>query len=121
MVGRHLAQALLHDYQLLTPSRAELDLQDKAQTQRYIRNTKPDCIIHLAAKVGGIAASVADPVGFYAQNELININVIYSALEEQVPYLLNLASSCMYPANRESLYEDILLDGLFLMILFGIA
>lgn len=111
MVGRHLVKALLPDYQLLTPSRSDLDLKDNSATRSYINKNKPDCLIHLAAKVGGIAANIADPVGFYIENARINANVIYASLKEEVPYLLNLGSSCMYPANRESLSEEDLLDG----------
>jgi GDP-L-fucose synthase len=111
MVGRHLIKQLQPHYHLITPHRSDLDLENPAATQAFIRQHQPDAIIHLAAKVGGIAANVADPVGFYRDNEQINHHLIYAALAEKVPYLMNLGSSCMYPANREQLTEEDLLDG----------
>ena len=111
MVGQHLIPALARRYQLITPTRTELDLNNATATQAFIHAKKPDAIIHCAARVGGIAANVADPTGFYLDNEKINTHIISAALAEKTPYFLNLGSSCMYPANREQLTEADLLDG----------
>ena len=43
-------------FNILSPSRKELDLFDKKKVQTYFRKQKPDIIILAAARVGGIYA-----------------------------------------------------------------
>lgn len=111
MVGCAL-QSVLLDHVLILPTRAEVDFTDKAATLAYFEKTKPDFVYHLAAKVGGIAANVADPVGFFYENMQINLNVIRAADQAGVKKFLYLGSSCMYPKDREILREEDLLTGL---------
>lgn len=111
MVGRALQTALSHLHHLLTPTRAEVDYTDKSATHLYFKKTKPDFVFHLAAKVGGIAANIADPVGFFYETMQINLNVIHAAYQTGVPKFLYVGSSCMYPKDREILTESDLLTG----------
>lgn len=92
---------------LIAPPRSELDLNDGAEVDTYVKKVKPDLIIHAAAKVGGIAANIADPSAFLADNIRINLAVIGAAFANDVPQLLNIGSSCMYPKDhRQPLVED---------------
>ncbi|OGT67360.1 MAG: GDP-fucose synthetase [Gammaproteobacteria bacterium RIFCSPLOWO2_02_FULL_38_11] len=111
MVGWHLKKILISKYDVLAPSREELNLLDNEATYSYIQKYKPNWIIHLASVVGGISANINNPVKFLIENVKINTNVIDAAFKLQVPYFLNFASSCMYPANRETLSENDLLTG----------
>jgi GDP-L-fucose synthase len=101
MVGRNLIEhPRASDWELLTPSRRELDLSDLDAVADYARTMQPDLIIHAAGQVGGIQANIADPVGFLVNNLDIGRNVIMGAFGAGVPALINLASSCMYPRDR---------------------
>ena len=101
MVGRNLRERPgAAKWELLTPTRRELDLGDRAAVAAYVEATRPDLVIHAAGKVGGIHANMADPVGFLVDNIDIGRNVIMGAFEAGVPALINLASSCMYPRGR---------------------
>ncbi len=111
MVGRAL-QAAFPDHRLFLPTRAEVDFTDKVATLAYFEKIKPDFVYHLAAKVGGIAANIADPVGFFYENMEINLNVIRAAHQAGVKKLLYLGTSCMYPKDREVLKEKDILTGL---------
>jgi GDP-L-fucose synthase len=56
-----------------------------------------DCIIHLAARVGGIKAN-SDFVGdFYLDNMDINHNVLDQAKVDEVKKVVSLLSTCVYP------------------------
>ncbi|QGP56141.1 GDP-L-fucose synthase [Piscirickettsia salmonis] len=113
MVGQSLCSFLeINDYsKIYQPKRAELDLLSQNQVYRYFQKNKFDIVILLAAKVGGIQANIKDPVGFYLENTLIGTNIVKAALDAEVSILLNIASSCMYPKNREKLHENDLLTG----------
>ena len=91
---------------LLLRTRQEVDLTRDEAVNRLMRSEKPDVVILLAAKVGGIQANVSDPVGFLVENLKINNNVISSALDAGVQHLIYIGSSCMYPKDFESRLKE---------------
>ena len=113
MVGRNiLDHPLVFNYDILAPSSRELDLRDAAATHKFISQTKPDIVIHAAGRVGGIQANILNPVEFLVANTDMGRNVILASYKIGVPYLLNLASSCMYPRNAMNpLSENLILQG----------
>lgn len=113
MIGRNLlADPAAQHWEILAPSRADLDLSDRKALRDFLVSRPPDVVIHLAGRVGGIQANIADPVGFLLDNVDVGRNVISAAFEAGVTRLLNLGSSCMYPRDREAaLVESDLLTG----------
>ena len=91
---------------------AELDLRDSALTMDAIVQEKPDVVIMAAAKVGGIIANSTHPVEFLNENIRIQTNVFEAAHAAEVPQLLFLGSSCIYPKFAEQpIKESSLLTG----------
>lgn len=107
---RRLAQASGSRWSIAAPTRKELDLTDRSAVGDYLAGQQFDIVIHAAARVGGIAANMANPVDFLVDNIEINTNVIDQARRAGVPHLLFLGSSCMYPKDHRSplVEEDIL-------------
>jgi GDP-L-fucose synthase len=98
MVGRALLRALARkSCEVLTVERRALDLRDQDQTEAWIDAHRPDAIFIAAAKVGGIAANVAQPAAFIYDNLSIGANIIHAAYRAKVRKLLFLGSSCIYP------------------------
>lgn len=98
--------------QILTATRAELDLRDQAAVDRWFAAAKPEYVIHAAGKVGGIGANVAEPVDFAYDNLMIQATVLRSAWQHGVKKLLYLGSSCVYPRDcPQPMREDHLLTG----------
>ena len=98
MVGSALCRALKEkDFEILSVSRAGLDLRDQAATYDWIAKNKPDGIIMAAATVGGIGANMAQPAAFFHDNMAMANNVIHGAYLAGVQKLLYLGSSCIYP------------------------
>ena len=91
---------------------SEVDLRDREQTIAAITPAKPDVVIMAAAKVGGIVANNTYPVEFLQDNVRIQTNVFEAAHLSDVPRLLFLGSSCIYPKFAEQpIREDSLLTG----------
>jgi GDP-L-fucose synthase len=113
MVGSSIMRLARKKYfNILSPSRKELDLFDKKTVQAYFRKQKPDIIILAAARVGGIYANNNYSADFIYENILIQTNVISSAHEEQIKKLVFLASSCIYPKqSKQPIKEEYLLSG----------
>jgi GDP-L-fucose synthase len=97
---------------ILTATRAELDLTDQPAVRAFMQREKPDYVFLAAAKVGGIYANNTFPGEFIYQNLAIQNNVIHSAWEAGVERLLFLGSSCIYPRQApQPIREDYLLTG----------
>ena len=113
MVGQNIqAHESAKDWDILAPTSAELDLTDPKAVCAYIKAHKPDLVVHAAGRVGGIQANMAQPVGFLDINNVISRNVIMGAWSEGVQNLINLGSTCMYPAAAPNpLTEDMILTG----------
>ena len=97
---------------LLTRTRAELDLTDQRAVHAYLAEQRPDYIVVGAAKVGGIQANNTYRADFIYQNLLIEINLIHGAHLAGVQRLMFLGSSCIYPRDAaQPISEDALLTG----------
>lgn len=114
MAGSAICRALQRaNYcQILTASRAELDLLDARAVQSWFAQNKPTVVVLAAAKVGGIAANSTYPADFLLENLKIQTNVIETAWRSGVRRLLFLGSSCIYPKLAEQpMREEALLTG----------
>lgn len=113
MVGRNLLEhPHAAKFQWLTPSHAELDLSVFSSVSDYIGIERPNAIVHAAGKVGGIHANMREPVRFLIDNLDMGRNVLLAAEQHSIPRLINLASSCIYPRNRQhALREEDILTG----------
>ncbi|MBM5819786.1 MAG: GDP-L-fucose synthase [Cyanobacteria bacterium K_DeepCast_150m_m2_101] len=97
---------------LLTASRAELDLENGPAVQRWFAENQPTVVVLAAAKVGGIQANNSYPADFLLDNLKIQTNVIETAWRSGVRRLLFLGSSCIYPKFAEQpIKEEALLTG----------
>jgi GDP-L-fucose synthase len=113
MVGQNLLEhADISSYDILSPRSNELDLRDFEKVENYLLKYKPEMIIHAAGKVGGIQANLREPVNFLVDNLDMGRNIVMGAYKSGIKKLINIGSSCMYPANiSEPLKEDILMTG----------
>jgi GDP-L-fucose synthase len=113
MVGGALVRRLANEpCDVITATRAELDLTNQAAVRDWFAAQKPDVVILAAAKVGGIHANATYPVDFLADNLSLQTNVITSAYANGVEKLLFLGSSCIYPKYaQQPIREDALLTG----------
>ncbi|WP_079085670.1 GDP-L-fucose synthase family protein [Streptomyces dysideae] len=113
LVGSAVARRLTADgHEVLTRTRAELDLRDAARTAAELAALRPDAVVLAAAKVGGIMANSTQPVQFLEENLQIQLSVIAGAHAADVDRLLFLGSSCIYPKHApQPITEDALLTG----------
>ena len=97
---------------LLTASRAKLDLRDQRAVNEFFHSERPDFVFLAAAKVGGILANSTSPADFLYDNLAIQTNVIHAAWKAGTRKLVFLGSSCIYPKLApQPLKEEYLLTG----------
>ena len=111
---RHVVPALRDALasEILAVGRRDYDLLDRAQVDRMLRDTRPDAVVHLAAKVGGIIANKQYPADFYYENILMGTQVFHACFKAGVRKLLTFMGGCSYPARAVSpIGEDQMWDG----------
>lgn len=97
---------------LIYRSSSELDLRNQDLVNKFFDANKPDYVILVAAKVGGIHANNTYRAEFIYDNLMMEANVIHSAYMHNVKKLLFLGSSCIYPKMApQPLKEEYLLNG----------
>ncbi len=97
---------------IITKTRAELDLCDQTSAAQFFAEEKPDQVYLAAAKVGGIYANHTYPAEFIYENLMVECNVIHQAFVNGVNKLLFLGSSCIYPQLApQPMSESALLTG----------
>lgn len=114
MVGSALVRLLQKEgfTTILTRSRAETDLLNRAAVREFFEKTRPGVVVDAAAKVGGIVANSEQPVEFLLQNLSMQNNLIEAAADFGTRKFLFLGSSCIYPKLApQPIPESALLTG----------
>ena len=113
MVGSAIVRRLgSENCEIITATRAEVDLKNPAEVNAFVADKKPDAIFMAAAKVGGILANDTYPADFLYDNLMIAANVTEAAYRNNVGKMLFLGSSCIYPKLApQPIPEDALLTG----------
>lgn len=97
---------------IVTKTKAELDLRNQQQVKDFFEGEKIEYIFDCAAKVGGIHANSTYPADFIYDNLMIQTNLIDSAYRSNVKKFLFLGSVCIYPKFAPlPIVEDCLLTG----------
>ena len=97
---------------LILRTRTELNLLDAHAVKAFFAAERPEIVVDVAARVGGIAANSEKPVEFLVENLTIQNNVICAAADHGVQKLLFLGSSCIYPKLApQPIPESALLTG----------
>ena len=114
MVGSAVCRALARRgfENVIVRAHRDLDLLDPKAVRDFYAAEKPDVVVVAAARVGGIGANSAANARFLYENEMIALNTVWEAAEANVPRLLFLGSTCIYPRLApQPIPESALLTG----------
>lgn len=78
-------------------SSKDCDLTKEEGVNKLFAYHKPEAIIHLAARVGGVKANYSRMADFFYENIKINTNVLHYAWKNDVDKVVSLLSTCVYP------------------------
>lgn len=110
MVGQSLQKIMPNAMYL---SSKDCDLSNLDETTKFLQKEKPDTIVHIAGRVGGILENLKYPVDFLEENIFINTNLCKAAHISGTKNLMAVLSTCIYPenANHYPMTEDQLYNG----------
>jgi GDP-L-fucose synthase len=97
-LGTHVAKQLEGAGARVFPvGRRDYDLRRRDETDRMLRELRPDAVIHLAAVVGGIGANKASPGRFFYENAIMGIELLEACRIANVAKVVIAGTVCAYP------------------------
>jgi GDP-L-fucose synthase len=107
-LGRHVV-AKLRAHGASQIEVADLDRYDLRQLddiRRALKDCKPDLIIHLAARVGGIGANREHPGDFFYDNLMMGVPLLHEAWQAGVGKFVALGTVCAYPKHTPVPFKE---------------
>jgi GDP-L-fucose synthase len=98
--------------QIFVPRSEEYDLVQIDHVQRLMRDARPDVVIHLAARVGGIGANREHPAEFFYENLMMGAQLLHESWLHGVEKFVAIGTVCAYPKHTPVPFsEDDLWNG----------
>lgn len=112
-LGGHLLPLLREaaGREVAAPGSAAFDLRDRAAVARMLAEHRPEVVVHLAARVGGIGANRRNPGLFFHDNMAMGLHLLEEARRAGTPRVVLLGTICSYPKftpvpfREESLWD----------------
>jgi GDP-L-fucose synthase len=98
--------------EVFVPRSRDYDLVERDAVRRLLTDARPDLVIHLAARVGGIGANRENPGRFFYDNLMMGVQLVEESRRAGVGKLVLLGTICAYPKfARVPFSEDDLWNG----------
>lgn len=82
---------------IFVPRSADYDLTRLDAVQALLHDARPDLIIHLAARVGGIGANRQHPADYFYDNLMMGVQILDESWKQRVDKLVVIGTVCSYP------------------------
>ncbi len=82
---------------IFVPRRKDYDLVQMEAVRRIHKDTQPNMVIHLAARVGGIGANQANPGKFFYDNLMMGAQLMEVGRQAGVEKFVTISTICAYP------------------------
>ena len=96
-LGHHLMPRLKSAFpkaEIIGVGRRDADLLEPGAPARLLRNTQPDCVVHMAAKSGGIITNIKRPAEFFYENVVMNTHMLHDAQQAGVKKFVTFMGGC---------------------------
>jgi len=82
---------------IFVPRSKDYNLVEMESVKRLYKDARPDIVIHLAARVGGIGANRANPGKFFYENLMMGVQMMEIGRQVGIEKFVALATICSYP------------------------
>ncbi|MGZ6292590.1 MAG: NAD-dependent epimerase/dehydratase family protein, partial [Syntrophales bacterium] len=98
-LGKHLLKKLQDKgyRRIAVADLPEYNLVDLGDVKRMYEDAKPDVVIHLAAKVGGIGFNQENPASLFYDNIMMGVQLIHEGHLRKIDKFVALGTICAYP------------------------
>jgi GDP-L-fucose synthase len=97
-LGRHLIRKLdEYGASVFVVDVDRYDLRQLDDIRKALKDSKPQMVIHLAARVGGIGANMGHPAEFFYDNLMMGVPLLHESYVAGVEKFVALGTICAYP------------------------
>ena len=98
-LGSFVVKRILNvtNYNVFVPGSDSFDLRKKSNVDNLFDVVRPDMVVHLAARVGGIGANKENPGAFFYDNMIMGLNLVEASREYGVGKFIHTGTVCSYP------------------------
>ncbi len=82
---------------IFVPRSKDYDLVQMAAVKKLYKDARPDIVIHLAAKVGGIGANRDNPGKFFYDNLMMGAQMMEVGRQREIEKFVGIGTICCYP------------------------
>lgn len=83
--------------EIFVPRSAEYDLRQLDAVEQLYSDARPDLVIHMAARVGGIGANREKPGEFFYDNLLMGVYTLEIGRQRGIKKFVSIGTVCAYP------------------------
>lgn len=91
---------------VFAPRRNDYDLRVLQNVKNLLADTRPDVVIHLAARVGGIGANREHPAEFFYDNLMMGVPLLHESWASGVKKFVALGTICCYPKHTPIPFQE---------------
>jgi GDP-L-fucose synthase len=113
-LGSHAVDALRRRgcREVVVPRSRDYNLVCDSDVRRLLRDARPDVVVHLAARVGGIGANRDHPADFFYDNLMMGTQMMHESWRAGVEKFVAVGTVCAYPKHTATPFrEETLWDG----------
>jgi GDP-L-fucose synthase len=92
--------------EVFVPRKRDFDLTRLTDTRRLLDYVKPNVVIHLAARVGGIGANREHPAEFFYDNLMMGTPLLHESWAAGVEKFVALGTICCYPKHTPIPFKE---------------
>ncbi|MGH7718410.1 MAG: NAD-dependent epimerase/dehydratase family protein [Gemmatimonadaceae bacterium] len=96
-VVRELRERGVAPERIFVPRSAQYDLRRQEAVERLYADARPDIVVHLAARVGGIGANRRHPGQFFYDNLIMGAELMEVGRQREVEKFVAVGTICAYP------------------------
>jgi len=83
--------------EIVVPRSRDYNLVELEAVRRLYRDARPDLVIHLAARVGGIGANMSNPGSFFYENLMMGAQLMEVGRQVGLAKFVAIGTICAYP------------------------
>jgi len=98
-LGSHVVRKLKDHgvIKVFVPRSKDYDLRQSEEVRTMLKDARPDIVIHLAARVGGIGANREHPAEFFYDNLMMSSQLFHECWLHGVKKFVGVGTVCSYP------------------------
>jgi len=92
--------------EIFVPRSSDYDLRQLEAIKQLLTDARPEIVIHIAARVGGIGANRDHPAEFFYDNLMMGVQLIHASWQSQVKKFVTIGTVCAYPKHTPVPFKE---------------